>query len=80
MTVSPPYNARFRPPQIKICGLTDAEEARRCVELGADAIGLIFFPKSPRHVSDKTARTICRFLPEHIPGIGVFVEQKYDCI
>ena len=44
--------------RIKICGLTRVDEAEGCAELGADAIGFVFFPKSPRHVSDERALAI----------------------
>jgi phosphoribosylanthranilate isomerase len=67
-------------PQVKICGLTRVDEALGCVERGAAAIGLVFYPKSPRHLSDDTARTISRALPAHIAKIGVFVNTDYDAI
>lgn len=60
-------------PIIKICGLTDPEQARACVELGADAIGLVFYPKSPRNVSVKQAAAIISALPKHVAAVGVFV-------
>ena len=40
-------------PQVKVCGLTLVQEAIACAELGADAIGLVFYPASPRFVSDR---------------------------
>ncbi|MFH2219824.1 MAG: phosphoribosylanthranilate isomerase, partial [Pseudomonadota bacterium] len=45
--------------QIKICGLTRVEEALECAALGADAIGCVFYPKSPRHLTENQAREIC---------------------
>lgn len=66
--------------QIKICGLTDEDEAARCAELGADAIGFVFFPKSPRHLSDDQARRICRALPEKVSKVGVFVNESFSTI
>ncbi|MBW2364985.1 MAG: hypothetical protein JRF25_07920, partial [Deltaproteobacteria bacterium] len=45
-------------PQIKICGLTNAQDAYECASLGAHAIGCVFYPKSPRHVSENQARDI----------------------
>lgn len=62
-------------PQIKVCGLTLVEEAIACAELGADAIGLVFYPASPRFVSELKAREICASLPEQIWKIGVFVNE-----
>jgi phosphoribosylanthranilate isomerase len=67
-------------PQIKICGLTKADEAIRCAELGANAIGLIFFEKSPRFISDTQARNICLALPDSVRKIGVFVNESFDVI
>jgi phosphoribosylanthranilate isomerase len=66
--------------QIKICGLTTPEMALHCAEQGADAIGLVFFPKSPRHVTDDTARAICEALPERVQKIGVFVDETAEFI
>lgn len=60
-------------PQVKICGLTSADEAAACAELGAHAVGCVFYPPSPRFVSDRTAREICERLPLGVSGVGVFV-------
>lgn len=62
--------------QIKICGLTTPDQARAVADLGADAIGLIFYPKSPRNVSIETARRITDALPAHVARVGVFVDQE----
>jgi phosphoribosylanthranilate isomerase len=62
-------------PQIKICGLTSAEEAEACVGLGADAVGCVFFAKSPRHVSRNQAREISAAVGDRAEVIGVFVNQ-----
>ncbi|MBC8247075.1 MAG: phosphoribosylanthranilate isomerase [Deltaproteobacteria bacterium] len=64
-------------PQIKICGITQVDHALQCAELGADAIGCVFFPKSPRHVSDDKAREISDALPNHVTSVGVFVGKTY---
>ncbi len=64
-------------PQIKICGLTRVDEAIECADLGADAIGLIFFEKSPRFVSDSQARKICDALPDTVIKVGVFVNKSF---
>ena len=60
-------------PQIKICGLTDPEEARACAQCGADAIGLVFYPPSPRHVTMEQAAAIAARLPDYVHAVGVFV-------
>ena len=66
--------------EVKICGLTQVEEAERCVQLGADAVGCVFFPKSPRHVSDIRAASICRAVAGRAATIGVFVDEPFDRI
>jgi len=67
-------------PQVKICGLTRVEQAVQCVALGADAIGCVFYPKSPRHLADDRARKICLALPERVKKVGVFVNQTFSRI
>lgn len=63
---------------IKICGFTNPENASACAGFAPDAMGLVFFEKSPRNVSAKTARQITAVLPETIMPIGVFVNKSYD--
>lgn len=67
-------------PRIKICGLTKADEALLCAELGANAIGLVFYKRSPRYVADAQAYDICRILPKEIKRVGVFVNEPYSSI
>jgi phosphoribosylanthranilate isomerase len=67
-------------PQIKICGLTNADEAMACAELGADAIGFIFYPKSPRYVNPDLAKKICTALPKNVMTVGVFVDEAIETI
>jgi len=67
-------------PQIKICGLTVPEEALKCAALGANAIGLVFYPKSPRNLSENQAREITAVLPPHIKTVGVFVNETFSNI
>ena len=62
-------------PQVKICGLTTVEESLACAELGADAIGCIFYPPSPRFVTDHQAKEICNALPPLVWSVGVFVNN-----
>jgi phosphoribosylanthranilate isomerase len=63
---------------IKICGMTNLEDALTAVEAGADAVGFVFYEKSPRNVSVKVAREICEKLPEKVEKIGVFVGNGAD--
>jgi phosphoribosylanthranilate isomerase len=67
-------------PQVKICGLTHPHAAAQCVDLGADAIGLVFFPKSPRNVTPDQAREIVDALPETVAAVGVFVNAGFSFI
>jgi phosphoribosylanthranilate isomerase len=61
--------------RIKICGVTTPEEARFAAEAGADAIGLNFYPKSPRFVTPTQAAAIVRALPPFTAPVGVFVDM-----
>jgi phosphoribosylanthranilate isomerase len=65
---------------IKICGITRIEDAQLAIELGADAIGFIFAPKSPRCISPETAREIIKTLPSKVEKIGVFVNASLQQI
>jgi len=64
--------------QIKICGLTQPEEARACAEAGADAIGLVFYPPSPRFVTLEQATLIRKAIPQGVPAVGVFVDLPVE--
>lgn len=58
---------------IKICGIRTPETAKLCGDLGAYAIGCVFFPKSPRHVSEKEAIAITTAVPEEVKRFAVMV-------
>ena len=60
--------------QIKICGVTNANDARACVELGADMIGFNFYPASPRYIEPAMVRRIVDALPARTCAVGVFVD------
>lgn len=60
--------------QIKICGVTNANDARACVELGADMIGFNFYRKSPRYIEPAIVRRIVDTLPARTCPVGVFVD------
>ena len=60
-------------PRIKICGLTRRDDLLGAVHAGADAIGLVFYPPSPRHVDLKTAAELARAVPPLVSIVGLFV-------
>ena len=60
---------------VKICGITNLEDALAAVEAGASLLGFNFYARSPRHVSPGDARRIAGRLPEGVTGVGVFVNK-----
>ncbi len=66
--------------RVKICGITNAEDAILCSQLGADALGFIFYKESKRNITYSKAEEIIQQLPSFIVKVGVFAEQQADAI
>ena len=63
---------------VKICGMTNLEDALVAVDAGADAVGFVFYEKSPRCVTVEKAREIVEKLPSRVDKVGVFVNERAD--
>jgi phosphoribosylanthranilate isomerase len=61
---------------VKICGITNLEDALVAVDAGADALGFVFHPSSPRIVTSKEVKEICHRVPKGIERVGVFVSDS----
>ena len=84
MSETPPPLPLSRPPRhrtrIKICGITRVEDAQAAASSGADAIGLVFYPPSPRNVSVAQARDIAVSLPPFVSVVALFVNAAPDLV
>lgn len=62
--------------RVKVCGITRQEDAAFAISQGADALGFVFYPKSPRCVTVAQASTIVRAIPAFVSSVGLFVDQS----
>jgi phosphoribosylanthranilate isomerase len=65
---------------VKICGITRREDAEAAVSAGADALGFVFWPASPRYIDPFRARAMASALPPFVTPIGVFVDQPAEYV
>lgn len=66
--------------KVKVCGITNIEDAKLCTAAGADALGFVFYEKSKRFVDYRKAKTITASLPFFVMKVGVFVNEDPDTV
>ncbi len=75
-----PASQGLVPVRVKICGLTNVDDALVAAEAGADALGFVFYPTSPRAVTPEQVAEIIRRLPPYVRTVGVFYNQDEQTI
>ncbi|RKW11063.1 MAG: phosphoribosylanthranilate isomerase, partial [Cardiobacterium sp.] len=68
------------PTRIKICGLTRADDVQAAIDCGADALGFVFYDRSPRHVTLAQAEKLLVRVPPLVSAVGLFVDAPADTV
>ncbi len=66
--------------RVKICGMTRAEDVASAVSAGADALGFVFVPGTPRYLSIQAASDLARAIPPFVTGVGLFVNASFETV